>query len=201
MRCWILRPSPHGTNQISYFLSEGRVAIGYPVGHSFAGCSYDEIRAFLEQKGWEAGLGNVARLVQDMSPDDLLVIPDGREIYFAEVTGNYVYVPELDDDLPGSGFPHQRPVRFFFDGRPVPRETLPKELLESLRFPGTIAEITKHRDVILSITEAASPADVGATSSEWTRLVTKSTALLERLLDGDDIEYALRAAQIVLSHK
>jgi restriction system protein len=205
---WLVRPIPHGTNQMRYFLVENRIAIGYPIGEDLSGYTHGEIRKLLVKKGWETGIGNVIRLVHQMREGDIVVVPDdnARDVYFGKITSDYIYVSELDVDMDGSGFPHQRAVEWYFGKNPVSRSELPEALLKSLRFPGTVAELTKHLPLVAEIIgeldfiapeEEQQPSEVIEMPSS---LYEKSIQVLGRLLESDDPQIALRAAEIVLNH-
>lgn len=206
-RVWLLRPIPHGTNQMQYFLDNNRVAVGYPVNCSLENLSSDELRERLRNapnnQNWESGIGNVERLVRFMKPGDLVVVPDenGRDVYFAEIISDYIYEQHLDVDQEGNGFPHQREVRWFFDKQPVIRNELPEALLKSLRFPGATAEFTKHLPLIAEIigdadligTELQPNINIG-------HLTEKAIQVLEEALNSPDVNVSLQAADIVLRY-
>lgn len=162
-KVWILRPKPHGSDQMRYFLENNRISIGYPLGQSLEDCSYSELKKLLSQEDekrkasgeqgshWAGGLSNVNILVREMDVNDIVIVPHGNDIYFAIVKSNYLYVPELDEDKKGSGFPHQRKVAWAFDGNPISRNDLPPAVRDSLQFPGTAANIDKHLNAVLDI--------------------------------------------------
>lgn len=148
---WLLRPKPHGTDQMDYFLKNDLIAIGYPVGQPLYDCNSYEIKKLLEAHKWEAGLSNVNILVRDMKTHDIVVVPYESKIYFAEVISDYKYVQELDEDKEGTGFPHQREVKWAFNKQPISRNDLPSALRDSLQYPGAVASLTKHLDAVLEI--------------------------------------------------
>ncbi|MCA1292261.1 hypothetical protein LBW89_04405 [Paenibacillus sp. alder61] len=206
-RVWLLRPIPHGTNQMQYFLDNNRVAVGYPVNCSLENLSNDELRERLRNapnnQNWESGIGNVERLVRFMKPGDLVVVPDenGRDVYFAEIISDYIYEQHLDVDQEGNGFPHQREVRWFFDKQPVIRNELPEALLKSLRFPGATAELTKHLPLIAEIIGDADLIGIELQPNiNIGHLTEKAIQVLEEALNSPDVNVSLQAADIVLRY-
>jgi restriction system protein len=198
---WMVRPMPHGMNQMRYFLDNNRIAVGYPIGQELSQYNNADIRKLLKQRGWEGGIGNVIRLVHQMRPGHLVVVPDdnGRDVYFGKIVSDYLYEASLDVDQKGSGFPHQRQVEWYFDKNPISRSELPDALLKSLRFPGTVAELTKHLPIIAELVgETEAEAVVGGIENE--DLFQKAIHVLGSALDSKDIEISLRAAEIVLRY-
>ena len=207
IKVWLLRPLPHGTNQMQYFLDNNRIAVGYPVGGSLANLSHDELKERLRNapnnQDWESGIGNVVRLVRFMKPGDLVVVPDenARDVYFAEIVSDYIYEPHLDIDQEGTGFPHQREVRWFLDKQPVIRNELPEALLKSLRFPGATAELTKHLPLIAEIIGDANLMEPELQPELNTEhLLDKALQVLEDALNSPDANVSLHAAEIVLRY-
>lgn len=195
---WLLRPMPHGSNHMKGFLEENIIAVGYPVGRSLERMDYDDIRNILEEKNYSEGLGNVSILVNLMNKDDIVVVPDnnGRDVYFGQIESEYIYNATLDKDEKGSGYPHQRKVKWFFDKKPLLRSTLSEELRGSLRYPGTVAQLTKHADYISELLNLDSQKN-----SETTSLKKEAEKVLREFLKSDSEEYRLRAAEIILSAK
>lgn len=207
IKVWLLRPLPHGTNQMQYFLDNNRIAVGYPVGGSLANLSHDELRERLSNapnnQDWTSGLGNVVRLVRLMKPGDLVVVPDenARDVYLAEIVSDYIYEPHLDVDQEGIGFPHQREVRWFLNKQPVIRNELPEALLKSLRFPGASAELTKHLPLIAEIIGDSSLMEPELQPDlNIDHLLDKALQVLEEALNSPDANVSLQAAEIVLRY-
>jgi len=190
---WLVRPFPHGSNHMQDFLDKNIIAVGYPLGFELSEYDYGQIRYFLQEKGWEEGIGNVNNLVHEMNIGDLVVIPDGKkDVYFAQITSDYKYVPSLDENKEGSGYPHQREVKWFFDKKPLLRSELPERLRGSMRFPGTIADLTKHYEVIYGILSGEQQ------PSNDNSLEDKARRVISEMLDSDNPELRLRAAEIIL---
>jgi restriction system protein len=205
VRVWLLRPIPHFNNQMKYFLEQNRIAVGYPVSQPLGQYSYEQIRQVLKSKGMESGIGNVDKLVHQMKIGDLVVVPDenARDVYFAKITGNYKHEPTLDDpdESKGLGFPHQREVKWYFDKKSLQRSELPEALLKSLRFPGAVAELTKHLPLVAELVGEEELIGEGREADPTLdRLYEKALQVLEDALDGQDVNSAVRAADIILHH-
>ncbi|MEA0564474.1 restriction endonuclease [Lysinibacillus irui] len=195
-KVWLLRPLPHGTDHLESFLQNGFIAVGYPVGQTFEDCSYNDIRNLLAEKEWEEGLGNVNILVKDMSIGDIVVVPstNKKDIYFGEITSDYIYDESVDLDTEGLGYPHQRKVKWLFDKTPLLRADLPNELRSSLRYPGAVADLTKHTDSVNQLLN-------GSSFESIDNIESKAIKVVEDLLESEDEEIRLKAAQIILSLK
>ncbi|WP_391558931.1 hypothetical protein [Robertmurraya sp.] len=197
---WLVRPNPHNHYAMGYFLTKHRIAVGYPLGEDLTDHNYRDIKILLEGKGWPAGLSNVNILVREMNPGDWVIVPDenGREVYIGEVTSDYKYVEELDEDKPGSGFPHQREVEWFFDGKPFLRSELPGPIKDSLRYPGAVANLTKH----LSLMEETLGVEVENDSLDRNSTEEVIDFLLSVVKNEEiEMENRLRAAEIILNSK
>lgn len=95
----------------------------------------------------EDGTNNVHSLVKEMCIGDIIVVPspNKRDIYFAKIESNYIYDKTIDKEL---GYPHQRKVEWLLNKKSILRSDLPEELRGSLRYPGTVADLTKHAQLI-----------------------------------------------------
>ncbi|NNU97106.1 hypothetical protein [Anoxybacillus sp. EFIL] len=161
------------------------------------GKSYDELKDILEREGWAEGIGNVNLFVCMMNVGDYVIVPDDnkRDVYFGEITSSYMYDPQVDK--PNDGFyPHQRKVKWFFDKKPLLRSELPDELRGSLRYPGTIANITKHRSIVEGLIqhELINMDKVNRTPLD------KAIHVLEELLEDNDKNIRLKAAEIIVGY-
>lgn len=191
---WLVRPLPHGTNHMRDFLEGEVIAVGYPLGENLSQYDYSQIRYMLQKKGWEEGIGNVNYFVHVMNKGDLVVVPDDnkKDVYFGEITSDYVYIKNLDVDLKGSGYPHQRKVKWFFNKKPLLRSELPDDLKGSMRYPGTIADMTKHYEIINNIINGSGIVKIDSSLEE------KALEVVIELLDSKDPALRLRAAEIIL---
>lgn len=196
-KVWLVRPLPHSGDHLSVFLEEDMIAVGYPVGESLKDADYEQIRTHLQAKGWGEGIGNVNILVNEMAIGDFVIVPSSnkKDIYFGEIVSDYVYRTELDEDLPGtSGFPHQRTIQWFFDKKPYLRSDLPEALKGSLRYPGAVADLTKHSDLVKQIVQGN-----GIPGSS--DLEAKAWAIIEELLESVDEQVKLKAAELIVTLK
>ncbi|MBG9545515.1 hypothetical protein ABE29_23020 [Cytobacillus firmus] len=195
---WILRPMPHSINRMKQFLDGGFIAIGYPAGKSFNGMSYDELKDILDQEKWSEGIGNVNLFVLMMKVGDYVIVPDDnkKDVYIGEIVSEYYHDPKVDKPNQGS-YPHQREVKWFFDKKPLLRSELPEELKGSLRYPGTIANITKHRSIVEKLINNESNTIQDENSSP---LLNKAIHVLEELLDDSNTEIRLRAAEAIVKY-
>ncbi|WJH37086.1 hypothetical protein N6H14_16275 [Paenibacillus sp. CC-CFT747] len=204
MKAYLLRPMPHGSNQLPFFLKHNRIAIGYPLKSDLRSISYSEIRQRLKAKGWQKGTGNVFRMLETFAIGDLVVVPDDnqRDVYLCKIKSDYDYDPQLDEDKDGSGFPHFRHVEWYFNKTPINRGQLPEPLLKSLQFPGTSADLSKHLDLILPLVglskeETVNDEDI-LQAERIQRLKTQALDVLEEIMNGENKTEALKAAQIIL---
>jgi predicted Mrr-cat superfamily restriction endonuclease len=128
-KLWAIRPEPNFINRLGDFLSKGMIAIGWPgMGDMGGGLSRDEIKARLcatyehykkdEKNELAVAAGILDRFVNQASVGDIFLIPEGEDVYVCEVTGDYAFHAELDQDGPDSGYPHWRTVRYYKDGKP-----------------------------------------------------------------------------------
>lgn len=191
---WLLRPIPHSYDRLNEFLDKNIVAVGYPAEQTFEGLSYSNLRQILANKGWEEGIGNVNILVNSMGIGDLVLVPatNKKDIYIGKITSEYKYVPSLDNpNDPNGGYPHQRSVTWFFEKQPILRSDLPDELRSSLRYPGAVADITKHYAILEKLIN-------GETNNEFKDLKERALKVIEDLLESDDENVRLQAATFIL---
>ncbi|UOO43807.1 hypothetical protein I0292_26535 (plasmid) [Priestia megaterium] len=199
---WILRPMPHGINRLNEFLKKGLIAIGYPAGVSFANKSYNDLKSLLVQEGWSEGIGNVNLFVKKMHVGDLVLVPDDnkRDVYIGEITSDYIY--KLEVDKPNKEYyPHQRKVKWYFDKKPILRKHLPEEIRGSLRYPGTIANITKHREIIDHLIKPEDSNNVfGRIKPVKDEVYINAVNVLQDLLNDNDPEIRIKAAEVIVNH-
>ena len=126
---WVIRPEPNFKNRLQAFIGHGMVAIGWPaVGDLGGGLdrralsdrlreTYSHYRA--EQKSDLAvAAGVLDRFVNQINEGDIILVPNGENIYLAKVVGPYEFHEELSDDNPEAGYPHWHKVVYLNDGRP-----------------------------------------------------------------------------------
>ncbi|MDD0820049.1 hypothetical protein BUE63_24025 [Bacillus sp. MB353a] len=192
---WIIRPIPHGNNRMKQFLDDNFIAIGYPTGVSFKNLSYDDIRGVLEKKNWADGIGNVNLFVKKMRVGDFILVPDDnkKDVYIGVIESEYYHDSKVDK--PNEGFyPHQRKVKWLFNKNPLLRSELPDDIRGSLRYPGTIANITKHITIIEELL------NTGKNNNPKNNLLEKALKVLEELLEDNNSEIRLKAAEIIVKH-
>ncbi len=157
-KAWLLRPYPHNHDicRLDYFRENNLIAIGWPGIQSLAGKSRDQIKEILEgppHNLQSLQLGNayatIDILVNQMQPQDYVLVPNGDEIYFAKITSSYQYDPEKDNDT--EGFPHQRKVTWLRG--PISRSELPATLRNSLKVHRTTADLSRHYEIIKAFAE------------------------------------------------
>lgn len=154
MNAWLVRPKPEFNNRMGDFLENNLVAIGWSNTGDLSGKSRDEIKGILSSPPFSYNsleLGNayatVDLFVNQMKPGDLLLVPDGNDIHFAQVESGYEYNPE-GGPLPD--IPHQRKVRWL---EHTERNRMSKKLRSSLKVHRTVADLSRHTQEIESLSE------------------------------------------------
>lgn len=195
---WLFRGSPHGSYQVDNFIENDFIAVGYPVNRSLENLTYEEIHSRLAKFKWEEGIGNVYSLVALFNIDDYVIVPSNnkKDVYLGKITSNYLYKQELDIDEVGLGFPHQRSVSWLFDKKPILRSKLPEEIRASLRYPGTVADLTKHTHLIEEIINEQS-----TSIEDHNKIELKAIKVITELLDSDNEETKFKAAQFIIENK
>jgi predicted Mrr-cat superfamily restriction endonuclease len=129
---WVIRPEPNFTNRLEAFLKASMVAIGWPaVGNLGGGLNRDALASRLtttydhykqEQKSELAvAAGVLDRFVNQISHGDVVLVPDGDDVYLAQVNGPYEFHAELSHNNPEGGYPHWHRVLYLNNGKPVCR--------------------------------------------------------------------------------
>jgi predicted Mrr-cat superfamily restriction endonuclease len=183
-KAWLVRPLPNDKNRIEEFKSSNIVAVGWPLIGDLTGKSREEIKLILQAPPYNYSslkLGNayatIDILVNQMSIGDLVLIPNGDDIYFAKINSNYHY--EKSKDTNDEGYPHQRKVSFL--AGPIARSQLPESLRKSLKVHRATADLSKHYDTIKSLSEGNTIISTCSTySNEFT-----------------DVEYPIRPGVVV----
>ncbi|WP_340393783.1 hypothetical protein [Paenibacillus sp. FSL E2-0190] len=197
---WLIRPMPHGINRMKTFLDENQIAIGYPAGESFANLDNNDLKGILQKKGWVDGIGNVNTFVNFINIGDVIVVPDDnkRDVYLGEIVSDYIYIKQYDNDF--EGYPHTRNVKWFFEKKPLFRYNLPNPIKGSLRYPGTIADLTKHMEAIDAILDNGTSELTQSNKSDSTEVLNEAIDVLRQLLNNENEEIRLRAAEVLLNH-
>lgn len=148
---WLLRPCPGNINRIEEFRKGDFVAIGWAALGDLQNCSREKIKQLLAAPPYSlsghslgTSYGTVDIFVNRMQVGDLLLIPDGADIYFAEITGDYHRHPALA----ALDYAHQRAVKWL---QSADRSALSKPLRDSLKAQNTAADFSKHSDEIAAL--------------------------------------------------
>lgn len=152
---WLVRPYPHNKEikRVEDFKQNNLVAIGWPGIGDLTGKSREDIKRILAAKPYELSglaLGNayatIDIFVNRMNSGDLVLVPDGADIFFAEISSDYFMDGKYDNEQ--MGYPHQRKVKWL---KSVAREDLSKQLRSSLKVHRTTADLSKHYDEIKAL--------------------------------------------------
>ncbi|MDR2140713.1 MAG: hypothetical protein LBR11_02815 [Deltaproteobacteria bacterium] len=134
---WVVRPAPNYVNRLANFLEKSIVAIGWP---AVGDLSQANGKQFLANRLCQAysqyldtqkddlpmAVGVLDRFVNQIKPGDFVIIPQDDNIFVSEVTGDYIFHPELGHDGPEAGYPHWRSVRYLKNKEPfAPIKSLP----------------------------------------------------------------------------
>ncbi|MDR1110075.1 MAG: hypothetical protein LBP92_05110 [Deltaproteobacteria bacterium] len=129
---WVIRPEPNFINRLDAFLEEGMVAIGWPaVGDLGGGLNREALSDRLtdtyghyrheQRSDLAVAAGVLDRFVNQISEGDVILVPNGEEVFLAQVVGPYEYHSELSHDSPEAGYPHWHRVFFLNGGRSLCR--------------------------------------------------------------------------------
>ena len=202
-KAWLIRPKPNSINRFQEFHVRRFVACGWPRIGNLKGKRENDIRRIVAEKypnEVSSALATLKIFVYRMNVGDYVVVPDGANVYFAEITTDYEYAEE-EDGAPDD-YPHRRTVKWFDIVRA--REELPDELRRSLRVVRTTAELTPHVpliDMILgsSMTiKSEGPGNLIGHLSSWNKLQDQAMEVLQQDLQSDEPLVRLKAAEIVL---
>ena len=150
IKAYLVRPYPNGITRIDEFRKYGIIAIGWPGTGSLVGKTREELKTSLSGEPYNYSgleLGNAYATAEiflsQMKIGDIVLVPNGDDIYFAEIISDY-FMDSAVNDL-DQGYCHQRKVRWLSD---TSRRDLSKELRSSLRVHRATARLTKHIDEI-----------------------------------------------------
>lgn len=143
---WLIRPYPHKQLRLSEFLDKEIIAVGWPCIGDLNGKSREELKKTLSELPYSYGgliLGNayatIDIFVNQMKVGDLLLMPNGDDIYFGKILSDYYLDSSVDNDR--DGYPHQRSAKWL---KNTSRKELSKELRLSLRAHRTTANLSHH---------------------------------------------------------
>jgi Uncharacterized conserved protein len=145
-KAWLVRPIPHGINRVSEFKNEGIVAVGWPLIGDLAKKSREELKQLLSKKPYALdglALGNayatIDIFVNQIEIGDLVLMPDGEDIYFGEIASDYYFDSAIKSQ--NGGYPHQRTVNWLSN---TSRKSLSMNLRRSLKAHRTTANLSHH---------------------------------------------------------
>ena len=87
--------------------------------------------------------GIIDRFVNQIRRNDVIVVPDGSDIYLGTVRKEYFFDPKYATD--DEGYPHRVEVEYEFDGQPIPREELSAIFYNALRDRQTVFGVPYQR--------------------------------------------------------
>lgn len=147
-QAWILRPYPDNVKRLAEFRRDSLVGIGWPALGDLSGKTKEELKALMSGEPYRltgnrlgSSYATADIFVNRMQKGDLLLVPDGEDIFFAEVAGDY----RFEASLCGEGYPHQRGVKWLSN---VARTDLSKALRLSLKAHQTAADVSRHLEEI-----------------------------------------------------
>ena len=139
-RAWSVQRKPHHHDRISEFLAQGIVAIGWPED-SFNGISKEKLQKFLKaynKTNTKAvitkKLNAIWAFINEMSSDDLVLVPEGDHVYIGRIASDYYYDTTKATDE--TGYANQRRIKWL-RREPYPKKIFPEILRNALlsRFP------------------------------------------------------------------
>lgn len=143
---WLIRPYPHKQPRLSEFLDNEIIAVGWPCIGDLNGKSREELKETLSEPPYSyegLTLGNayatIDIFVNQMKAGDLLLMPNGDDIYFGKISSDYYFDPSVDNDK--DGYPHQRKAKWL---KNTSRKELSKDLRLSLKVHRTAANLSHH---------------------------------------------------------
>ncbi len=143
---WLIRPYPHKLPRLSEFLDKKIIAVGWPCIGNLKGKSREELKETLSKPPYSYEgliLGNayatIDIFVNQMNTGDLLLMPNGDDIYLGKISSDYYLDPTVDNDT--DGYPHQRKAEWL---KNTSRKELSKELRSSLKVHRTAANLSHH---------------------------------------------------------
>lgn len=150
---WLIRPVPHGKNRVTEFREKGIIAVGWPCIGNLKGKSREDLKLILSKSPYNLtglALGNayatIDIFVNQMEVGDLLLMPNGEDIYLGEVTSDYYLDSNVDTD--DEGYSHQRSAKWLVN---ISRQDLSMDLRLSLKVHRTTANLSHHVDEIRAL--------------------------------------------------
>ena len=160
VNAWVVRPNPGG-DRLQEFRTDEMVAIGWPSLGDLTQAEKSDIRQGLKDSydwnNYKVGqnTGQINRFVNEMEVGDHVLVPSGGNIYFGKIDSEYYF----DSNVAEEGYPHQRDVKWEFNGDAIDRSSLPGQLHDSLKGRLTVfstnADLIEEVDHQDSVTEGA----------------------------------------------
>jgi predicted Mrr-cat superfamily restriction endonuclease len=162
---FVLRITPSGIDKVPEALRENQIIIGWAEAEGLLNPKLDwgQFREILNKAYYSAeatlrkagaAAGNMWRFIRDMKPDDLVVVPHGREFYIARIIGPATYNPaKVGDDTS-----YRRSVEWLNKKKPISRQFARSALISRMKTQGTSADAT---DLLEEIQECLSLAGRG----------------------------------------
>ena len=153
-KAWIVRATINGTNYAKAFYDESTIAIGWGRYAAFEGLTKKEIKELLAKEPYNLSaldLGNahnsVNNFVNEMALNDLVLIPNGEDIYFVEVIGEY----SGTRGYPFNNWKDIQNVRKVKQLAIKSRTDLSIELRKKFKVRGDVVDVTLHYEEIEAI--------------------------------------------------
>lgn len=146
-RAWIVRVKRDGRSEAQDAIERGDVRVFWKLqvepGSTFEEIKEAFIRADPEMGTHSAGTnaGNLHRFVTRMQPGDIVLLPDGSDLYFGTVDGDASFDTEANEWV--------RPVVWSDTDTPVERSEVSPELYSRLRSLLTVTDITEMADEVV----------------------------------------------------
>ncbi|HOB22554.1 MAG: hypothetical protein GX766_09190 [Firmicutes bacterium] len=212
---WVVRPNPDHTDRMEEFLKDEIIAIGWPHLSALDEIPEDQLFGKLQaaspnisKRTLKMQQNMILRFCTQMKPEDLVIVPYGKFIYFARIKSDYFYNRQCAKD----GYPHQRKVEWLLDKKGYPRLKLSPALRGALRPQLTLYSLEEYgpqlEALLASLTSTPEEQEVHA-EAEKTRpsssvinreLVNTAREALLETLRSEDPSVRLRAVQIILEH-
>jgi predicted Mrr-cat superfamily restriction endonuclease len=162
---FVLRIAPSRVDKLAEALSDNQIIIGWAEAEGLldSNLDWERFREILRKAYYldkptlreaGAGAGNMWRFIRDMKPEDLVVVPYGREFYVARIVGPATYDPaKVGDDTS-----YRRSVEWLNKKKPISRQIARSALISRMKTQGTSANAT---DLIEEIQECLALAAKG----------------------------------------
>lgn len=198
--CWLVRGNPEGINIIQKFLDNGVIALGWSKLDDLTGKDTNEIRRELSENDYNSSnvhVGELNHFLNNMEVGDICLIPDSENnsIYLAQIKSDYLY-----DEVAGlSSYIHQRRVEFLNAEEPFNRYELPEKLQKSLRARNSVADISKHLDLLRDfINSGEDNAETDSLAAELRNLLPQALENIKQDIESDDAARRFNASVEVI---